>query len=287
MPKFLLRQEMGRPAAVALLVTAAVMWSMGGLLIKLVAWHPVAIAGIRSAIAALLFLSVLRRPRFVWSMPQVGGAIAYAATVIFFVVATKMTTAANAILLQYTAPVYVALLSAWLLKERPNPADWVVLLFVIAGIILFFLDELAPGDRLGNMFAILSGISFAALVLCLRKQKNGSTLESIFFGNLLTAFVSLPFISAPWPDFTGWAGLVLLGIFQLGVPYLLYAAAIRHVTALEAILVPVIEPVLNPLWVFLFIGEVPGPWAMAGGTVVFLFVTARCVLPVRGSGCVQ
>ncbi len=287
MQKFFAR-DFSRNEALGLLVTAAVLWSLGGLLIKLVDWHPVAIAGARSAIAALLFLAVLRKPALDWSPLLCTGAVSYAATVIFFVSATRLTTAANAILLQFTAPIYVAVLASWLLKERTRPVDWAAIIFVMAGMGLFFVDGFTAGNQLGNLLAICSGVSFALTVIFLRLQKNGATLEPLFLGNVFTALVGLPFMTAPFPDVAGWAGLVILGIFQLGISYLLYATAVRHVTALEASLVPVVEPLLNPLWVFLALGETPGSWALAGGALVLLSVTGRVILvsgriPARGS----
>lgn len=267
-----------RSTALLLLAATAALWSLGGLFIKMVEWNPVAIAGMRSAIAALLMLTVVRKSRITWSFYQIGGAVAYAGTVILFVSANKMTTAANAILLQYTAPVYVALLGAWLLKERTRIVDWVAIAFVLGGMVLFFVDHLSPGGMVGNIVAILSGVSFAFLVIFLRLQKDGAPLESMFLGNVLTALIGLPFMFQSMPNAKSWAGLAILGIFQLGLSYILYARAIKHVTALEAILVPVIEPILNPVWVFLFMGEVPGKWALAGGLVVLLAVTARCVV---------
>lgn len=279
--KKILFNELSRSQALAFLVVASVLWSLGGILIKIVDWHPLAIAGMRSAIAALIFLAVLRRPVLNWSPSLLGGALAYAATVIFFVSATRLTTAANAILLQFTAPIYVAILGAWLLKERTRLIDWAAIFFVMLGMALFFADGLASGNQLGNLLATCSGISFALLVIFLRLQKNGATMEPLFLGNLLAVIIGLPFMRAPFPNMTGWAGLVALGVFQLGLSYLLYAAAVRHVTALEATLVPVIEPLLNPLWVFLVIGEVPGGLALAGGLLVLLAVSGRVILLSR------
>jgi drug/metabolite transporter (DMT)-like permease len=261
--------------AVSFLVVAAVLWSLGGLLIKLVAWNPLAIAGMRSAIAALVMLAFRRKMHFNLSPAQLGGAACYAATVILFVIANKWTTAANAILLQYTAPVYVALLSTWLLKERISRSDLITVFAALGGMILFFLDDLSSGGLLGNAIAILSGVSFAGTALCLRKQKDGSPLESLFIGNLIAFMIGLPFILRSSPTATGWLGLVLLGVFQLGFSYILYAEAIKHVTALEATLIPVIEPILNPIWVFILLKEQPGAWAILGGIIVILSVTLR------------
>jgi drug/metabolite transporter (DMT)-like permease len=135
---FINNKNIGRTTAIVLLVLTALLWSSGGLLIKLISWNPIAIAGFRSGIAALFILIIIKKPRLTWSLPQVGGAIAYALTVISFVVATKLTTAANAILLQYSAPVYVAIFGGLFLKEKTKPRDWVTIFFVMGGMVLFF-----------------------------------------------------------------------------------------------------------------------------------------------------
>jgi drug/metabolite transporter (DMT)-like permease len=263
--------------AVLFLVIAAVLWSLGGLLIKLVTWNPLAIAGTRSAIAALVMLAFRRKMHFNLSPAQLGGAFCYAATVILFVIANKWTTAANAILLQYTAPIYVALLSTWFLKERITRSDLVTIFAAIGGMVLFFLDDLSRGGFWGNIIAILSGIAFAGTALCLRKQKEGSPLESLFIGNIIAFLIGFPFMLQSPPGATGWIALLALGIFQLGFSYILYAEAIKHVSALEAILIPVIEPVLNPIWVFLLLREKPGTWAILGGVLVILSISLRCL----------
>ena len=250
-------------------------------MIKLVSWNPVAIAGLRSLIAMMVIVAYVRHPRFTWTFPQIGGAIAYAVTVTLFVIATKLTTAANAILLQYTAPVYVAFLSAWVLEERPQWFDWLTIGMVLGGMALFFLDHLAPGSLLGNIFAILSGISFASFVLFMRKQRNESPFETVILGNLFTGVIGLHFMFGSMPDARSWIGLFFLGVIQLGLSYVLYSKAIKHVTAIEAILIPGIEPILNPIWVFLILGERPGKWALIGGFIVLISVTLRSLIAIR------
>jgi drug/metabolite transporter (DMT)-like permease len=178
---------LNRQKAILLLVATATLWSMGGLLIKLVNWNPIAIAGMRSAVAALLMLAYVKRPHFNWSFAQITGALAYAGTVILFVSANKMTTAANAIVLQYTAPVFVAILGIWLLKERVKTLDWVSIFLVMGGMVLFFLDKLDRGGFIGNILGILSGVSFAVMIISLRSQKDASPLESVLLGNIVTA----------------------------------------------------------------------------------------------------
>ncbi len=268
--------------AVVFLVLTAMLWSTGGLLIKGVDWSPLGIAGTRSAIAALVLLAVVRRRNFTWSAAQIGGAIAYAATVVLFVVATKLTTAANAILIQYTAPIYIALFSPWFLKERARRADWLIMAVMLGGLVLFFLDKLKAGEVWGNVAAVLSGVSFAWLALFLRKQKAGSPMESVFLGNVIAAAVCLPWVTGPVPGAAGWWCLAALGVVQISLAYMLYTKAIRHVTALEAMLIPALEPILNPALVYLVHGEQPGAWALAGGAVVLAAVAVRAVLTARG-----
>ncbi|HNW77396.1 MAG TPA: DMT family transporter [Candidatus Competibacteraceae bacterium] len=268
--------------ALLLLMITAVLWSLGGVLIKWVDWNPVAIAGTRSLIGAALIGMVFRRElRFDGSFAQIGGALAYAGTVVLFVIANKLTTAANAILLQYTAPIYVALFSPWFLGERASRRDWLILLVMMGGMVLFFFDDLNLDGYLGNGVALASGLCFAWLTLFLRRQKDGFPLPSLLLGNLLAGVIGLPFMFQSMPDASSWIGLLLLGVVQLGLPYILYALALRHVTAVEGILIPMIEPVLNPVWVFLLLGESPSPWALVGGAVILGAVIFRARSTVR------
>jgi drug/metabolite transporter (DMT)-like permease len=271
-------QNKSRPLAILYLIIASLLWSTGGFFIKWIQWNPIAIAGMRSAISSALIWLVLRRPKFNRSKEQMLCAFAYSATVILFVVANKLTTAANVILLQYTAPVYVALFGFAVLKEKTTKTDWITIIVVLGGMVLFFLDDIDTTSILGNALAVLSGMTFSAVVLLMRKQKNGSPLESILLGNIITAVVGIPFMFQTAPSSTTWAGLILMGTLQLGLPYILYSAAIKSVSALEAVLIPVIEPIVNPIWVFLMIGEIPGKWSIIGGAVVLIAVTFRCAI---------
>ena len=268
--------------SVLLLVATALCWSLGGLLIKSVDWPPFAVAGARGGIAALFLLATSRSLRFHFSRVQLLGALGYAACTVTFCVATKLTTAANAILLQYSAPVWVALFGAWFLGERATRADWVTIAAVLAGMTLFFADSVELTHALGNSLAVLSGICFAGMTIALRKQKDSSPVESIILGNLLAFAIGLPWIvGAPLLSPAGWIALALLGTVQLGISYWLYVRAIPHVTALETVLIPVIEPILNPLWVLLATGEKPARLALVGGVIVLTAVTLRAVATVR------
>ena len=265
--------------AVLMLLATAILWSLGGLLIKTVDWNPVAIAGMRSLIGGAVIALIFRKQlKFTGSFDQIGAAVAYAGTVILFVVANKLTTAANAIVLQYTAPVYVALFSPWFLGERAQRNDWLSLSAILIGMLLFFGDALSLSGYLGNGVALLSGFCFAWLTLFLRRHRGESVISALVLGNLLAGLIGLPFMFHSMPDAAGWGGLLLLGVVQLGLPYVMYALALRHVRAMEGILIPMMEPVLNPLWVFLWMGETPGSMALVGGMIIMgavLFRAAR------------
>lgn len=264
------------PRSVLLLVLTALIWSLGGLLIKSIAWPPLAIAAGRGIIAAGFLALTHRGLSFRPSKNLYLGAIAYAACTLSFVTATKLTTAANAILLQYTAPVWVALLSAWFLGERATRFDWLIIAWVLGGMSLFFADGLAGGTLVGNAIAVFSGVAFALMTIALRRQKDGRPVESIILGNVLAFACGLPaLLAAPTLPTTGWIALGTLGVVQLGLSYLLYAKAIKGVTALEAVLIPVIEPLLNPVWVFLVQGERPSATALLGGVLVLSAISFR------------
>ncbi len=268
------------------LVLAALCWSLGGLLIKNVAtvWPGLAVAGGRGAIAAVFLLLTNRGLRFHFSRDQVLGAIGYAACTITFCTATTLTTAANAILLQYTAPVWVALFGAWFLGERATRADWITIIVVLLGMGLFFADSLELAHLVGNVVAVISGVCFAGMTIALRKQKDTSATESIILGNVIAFVVGLWWIvRAPALPPSGWVSLGILGIVQLGVSYWLYARAIKHVTALEGVLIPVIEPILNPVWVLLTLGERPTLFSLVGGAIVLGAVTFRAAWSVRAA----
>jgi drug/metabolite transporter (DMT)-like permease len=273
--------ENSRGKALVALTACALLWSTGGLLIKIVDWNPFAIAGVRSLIGGLLILAVLRRPRFSWSLPQVAGGVSYAACMILFIAANKLTTAANAILLQYTAPLYAVVLGWIFLRERATLLDSVTMVVVLGAMVLFFLDKLGVGGVAGNLLAVASGIFFAATMVALRRQKDGSPLESLLLSHGITFVVSIPFFWGPSPSLVSWAGLAFLGVFQIGIPSFLLTYGVKRVTALQTLLTSVLEPIFNPIWVFLAIGEVPGPRALVGGALIIVAVTVRSVLSLR------
>lgn len=263
-----------RRHAVGLLVLCAVLWSTGGLLIKWLPGPACAIAGVRSAIAAVVLLLALRAWPGRWSWWLGSGALAGAASMLGFVFATKLTTAANAIFLVYTAPLYVALLSPWVLHEPICRGDWLTLLLALLGLGCFCVEQLTWTGWVGNLCALGSGLATAWLVVCLRKAAV-APLSILVLANLLVAMAGLPCLEGARFAPGHWGLLLVAGVGQLGISTVLYGKAIPHVRAIEAILIPVIEPVLNPLWVWLLVGEVPSGWALLGGSIVLGAVTAR------------
>jgi len=269
---------MSHRSAVLLLIVASLLWSLGGVLVKSVDWPSMAKAGMRSGIAALILWAWLRRPQFTFSPTQLGAAIAYATTVSLFILANDRTTAANAIFLQYTAPIYVAMLGPWALGERTRRIDWVCIVIALGGVALFFRDDFSASGMLGNGIALASGVSFACTVIFLRKERDHSPASALLLGNLITFSIGLPFCFGKMPTLPEWGALAALGVFQLGAAYILYSMAIRYLTALEAMLITMLEPILNPVWVALKQGEVPGPWSLAGGAIVLVSVALRSII---------
>ena len=263
---------------VLLLLATAILWSLGGVLIKSIDLNPVAIAGARSVIAAVIMSLAMPGILRKISWHVIPGAIAYAATVFLFVVATKLTTAANAIFLQYTAPIYIAMISPWFLGEWTTWHDWLLVLFALSGVGLFFLDQLSLQGLSGVIAALGSGVAFAWLTVLMRRQKDGSPEAVVLLGNLVTFLIALPWVFPIVRIEENGSRLLLLGVAQLAIPYLLYSRAIRHVRALDASIVSIIEPILNPLWVMLATGERPGFWSIVGGSIVLGTSLTRSLL---------
>jgi DME family drug/metabolite transporter len=263
-----------------LLLAAALLWSTAGAAIKacgLDAWQ---IAGGRSLVAAAFLFLAVRDARRLPSARALVVAAAYSVTVILFVVATKLTTAANAIFIQDTAPLWVLLLSPWLLREHPTKGELLAIPIFALGLGLFFVDDLAPGHLAGNVAALASGIAFALAILGLRFLRHEGPV-ALVWGNVIAAAVTLPlWPRGPEPTGMDLALVVYLGIFQLGLAYLCFSRGVSGIPAIEASLIILIEPVLNPIWTFLAMGERPGPWAVAGGAVVLAATAWRTVAPV-------
>jgi drug/metabolite transporter (DMT)-like permease len=266
---------------VLLLLLTAVLWSLGGLWVKFIDWNPVAIAGTRSLIAFAVIAAVMPKAlsQFTWGV--VPGAIAYAAVMFLFVLATKLTTAANAVFLHYTAPIHIALIGPWLLGERTRWRDWALIALALGGVALFFCDQLDLERTWGVIAGLGSGFCSAWLIMLMRRQRNASPDAVTQLGNVLTVLAASPWmVPAPHLQQNGlW--LLLLGGMSLGVPYLLYSQAIREIKALDATLITMLEPILNPVWVMIAVHERPSGWSLVGGCLVLGASLARSILVSR------
>lgn len=274
--------------AMLLMSLCALMWSIGGLFIKILPWHPMVISGFRSLIAAVVIVIYMRFRdyRFVFSPCVLLAGLGLSGTMLFFVIASKLTTSANAIILQSTNPVHIMIMSAVFFHVRYKKSELIAVVVTLAGIGLFFVDQLSPGNMLGNLIALLSGITMGVMYLFSHKLPDEeSSMSSVLLGQTVAAVIGVSFtFFHPTPVTPETVGAILvLGVVQLGVPYVLYAIAVRNCPALSCSLIGMIEPLLNPVWVFLFVGEKPGFFALLGGAVVLVTVAVWSVMSARGA----
>lgn len=273
-----------KSAGILAMAATAFLWSLAGLFIKVIDWNPFAIAGTRSLIASFVILIYLRRPVIHLSFPQVAAAAAFAATMLLFVSANKTTTAANAILLQYMAPVLTVFTGAVLLKERAHIEHFISIPLAAAGMAIMFLDELGRGRMFGNILGVMSAFTFSFYFVFMRMQKDSSPLESILMSHWLTAgicvIISL-FLPMPHMTLKSIAAITVLGVVQIGISAILFSIGIKRISAVSANLITIIEPVFNPLWVFLAIGEAPGTHTLIGGGIIILSVTVASIFTVK------
>ena len=267
-----------RTHGVLLIAAAALLWSTGGIGIKGIPDTALKVAFYRSAIATV-FLLVWFRPRIPrWSAVFVGSIVSYAACLVSFVVATKWTTAANAIFLQYAGVVWVLLLAPVLLKEPFRRKDAIAVVAALAGMALFFAGRFEARGMNGNLMAIVSSLFFAMLILSLRRLRDVGAEAAVTYGNVVTAAVLLPFVAG---DLTltvrSSAVLIFLGVVQIALAYILFVAGLEQVTATQASLTGMIEPIANPIWVFLVLGERPSGFALAGACIVLAAIAWRTV----------
>ena len=269
---------MSHKKAIAITCFVALMWSLAGFNIKMIEWSPYAIAAGRSLVAVILLAPMVLRKGFQKiDRYVIGGAICYAAFNYCFITSTTLTSSAIAIMMQYTAPIYVSLLYWLFLLERVGWADIISVGFVFLGMIFFFLDSNSGGSLKGNIVSIFNGITFAGISIFLRLQKDGNPALSMYLGNVISAVAGLPIMwNAGMPDTISLLFLLLAGLL-VAVSYTLYAKASTGLSALETVLIPIIDPVMNPVWVFLFLDERPGALTIVGAAVILVSVTIRVV----------
>lgn len=266
---------------------AALLWSAGGIGVKSTTGSAIAIAGWRSFFATPILLlaffvesrntgvkilALAKRP-LAWA-----AAFSYATMVVAYVISTKLGTAANSILIQYTGPVYVALLSGPILKERVRLSDWISVVGCVLGMLLFFAGALDPHVLAGNLVAVVSSFGFAGVPIFmrleLRKHPDAKSVVALapyvamIMGNLIAAVLCAPIMMTEHLDTKSFFVVVLLGVFQIGCAYWLYGSAVGRLDAVRSSLLACIEPILNPLWVLFLYGERPTGWALVGGAII-------------------
>lgn len=263
-------------------VLTALLWSSGGLFVKLISLNAMQLSFFRCLIAALVFAIIFRKNLLKVNSFTFINAIFYAVVLTTFVIATKMTTAANAIFLQSTAPIYVLIFEPLINKTKYEKINFITISVCVIGMVLFFIGDLSPGETVGNFIALLSGLAFAAFFLGMKKNDKEYQQSSIFYGNILVALICIPFLfemeSLSFQDF--WM-VSFLGIFQIAFAYAIFTYGLKRIVAVEASIISMLEPVLNPLWVMIGYGEIPSTSALIGGGIIILAITVRTIIQGR------
>lgn len=274
--------------AMLLMALCACLWSISGIFIKWISWSPFLIAGGRSLVSAMVLGGFMFAAKIKISVCKfsLGAGISLAVSFLCFVSANKLTTAANAIVLQYTSPIFILIISALFLHQRIRRKELAVVCITAIGIVLFFLDQLSPGNIAGNILGILAGmfLSIMFVLVGLAGDDDSVRMSGILFAHALTALIGIPVgilftssLSAPEVWF-----ILILGVFQLGIPYILYAIAAKDCSPLACSLIGMLEPLLNPIWVLIFDGETPGFFACIGAVVVIAALVVWCISESRG-----
>jgi len=263
------------------IVIASVFWSTAGIWIKSVDANPFSIAGFRALFAALTVgaFMLVTKQRLLVNKRTLLPALYMCGSFISFVIANKMTTAANAIVLQFTSPIFILAIQAVFLKQKIKKGDIAVVGITFFGIVLFFLDQMTGGKVIGNILSVFAGVCMALMYISVGDLEPKEKMSGILFGHILTAIVGIPFTAfLPFsPGATGWLFMILLGVVQLGIPYILLGKASGNCSALAISLIAVVEPLLNPVWVAIFDGEIPGPFAFIGAVIILTAITVWCV----------
>jgi drug/metabolite transporter (DMT)-like permease len=272
-------------------LAAALLFSTGGAAIKIESLDAAQVSALRSGIAALALLIWLRG-RLSWSWPIVGTGVIYSAMLTSFVAATKLTTAANAIFLQSTAPLYLLVLGPLVLRERFHRRDVAFLGALAAGLVCCFLGQAqptttAPDPATGNLLGVAAGVVWALTLMALRyvgrtDSTGNATMSAVVAGNAFAFLGALP-VALPLPaaSLADWLTVAYLGVFQVGLAYIFLSSAVRRLPAFEASLLLLVEPVLNPVWTWLIRGEDPGAWTMTGGTIIVAATAVKIVAGAR------
>lgn len=271
--------------AILEMLTCAALWSIAGIFMKMLPWNGFAIASLRSLIAGLTIACYmcLTRRKFVLNRKTLLSGILTGCVYTCFACANKLTTAANAIVLQFTSPVFIVIFSALLFGTKIKKADLVTVLITLAGIALFFFDELESGYVFGNFVAIAAGMFMAGMYIAVGNLEGDARFTAIVIGQAVTFLIGLPFVITTKPVLTPVtvSCILVLGIFQLGISYILYVKSSEYCPPLACCLLGGLEPLLNPVWVMLFDGEKPGIFALIGGIIVVATITIWCAFGAK------
>ena len=283
-------------AAQGMVIAAAVLWSTSGLFIQLVDWHPVVIAGSRGFMATIFLVVV----RLLFPAPKTSAqnslrfpfwasAVAHAFMVITFVSANRLTTSANAILLQYGSPIWTALLAWWIIKEKPRWENWLSLVLVAGGLLIFFKDGLGSGAFIGDLLGVISGVFIGIHVVFLRMSKDGSPRDILLMSHVIAAVISIPFVFLYPPELSlsNVMPIAYMGIIQQGLASLFFAYGIKRISAIKAVLTCTIEPIVNPVWVLLVIGQRPSVSAIIGGGIILTAVLISSIIGEQREAAVR
>ena len=267
--------------AVIEMLVCATLWSIAGILIKVIPWTGFSVAAMRGLIAGITIAvyMALKKYRFILNKKTLITGILSAMVYTCFVCSNKMTTAANAIVLQFTSPVFIVIFTTLIYKTAIRRADLLVVLFTLAGITLTFLDKLESGYILGNFVAVGAGMFMAGMCVSVGNCEGEERFSGILLGQFFTFLIGLPSVIISKPEFTpaATAAILALGVFQLGISYILYIKSSKYCPPLACCLLGAVEPLLNPVWVMIFDGETPGLLAFVGGIIVIASVTVWCI----------
>lgn len=266
--------------AIIQMLACAALWSIAGIFIKLIPWSAFAISSIRSLVAGITLLVFIKinKYKIIFNKHTLVAGLFMGLTYTSFVLANKLTTAANAIVLQFTAPLFIVVISAVLYHQKIRRNDLIAVLCTMVGIAMFFLDKLEGGYLAGNIVAIIAGAFMACMYMTTGNAESEERFSAILIGQIIAFLIGFPAVITTHPVFSAGpvACILILGILQLGIPYILYAKASEYCPPLACSLLGAVEPLLNPLWVFLFDGEKPGLWALCGAVIVVASVTLWC-----------
>lgn len=268
-----------------LILLAAVLWSFAGVFIKSLELHPLVITFYRSFFASLFFFLFVTRSGWEVSVPLLVSVTSYTAAISFFVWANKLTTAANAIILQYTAPIFVFLFVRLFFREPIAKSNLLTLFFGMVGIVIIFAGSWAEQDLQGVTVAAFSGFLFSIYMVNLRFLKGFNPFVLTFANNLVCSLALLPLAASQLAlSVDQILALAVMGVVQLGIPYYLFSKGLQSISVQEASLIVLIEPVLNPVWVALVVGEVPSAHTLAGGGVILFSLVLRYLWPLDRKG---